>query len=191
MASHPLIDGYLATLANHLPAETVDELADGLAETYARHRQHGLPPDTAADAATAEFGAPDLVLAAFVQQAPGRRIARALLASGPAVGACWALTLVTGQAWSQSIPIPYRLTAGLVLLATVSALAVAATSRRSYRRTRWTAPAAGLLLTLDLVAITATVAFAPAFTGLTWLAVTASLARIALTARVGVRLLVH
>ena len=34
MASHDLIEAYLAELRRRLPADTVDELADGLIETY-------------------------------------------------------------------------------------------------------------------------------------------------------------
>ena len=39
MASHQLIDAYLGSVAPRLPADTVDELADGLTETYRRHRR--------------------------------------------------------------------------------------------------------------------------------------------------------
>lgn len=38
MASHHLIQEHLAELARHLPADTVDELADGLIETWQRSR---------------------------------------------------------------------------------------------------------------------------------------------------------
>ena len=88
MASHHLIDAYLATLARQLPADAVDELADGLAETYQHHRSTGLEPDIAARNSIAEFGTPDLVTEAFVRHAPGRRAALMLLGTGPIIGLC-------------------------------------------------------------------------------------------------------
>ena len=44
MAGHQLIDDYLTSLARRLPDEVVDELADGLAETFQHHRDTGLVP---------------------------------------------------------------------------------------------------------------------------------------------------
>src|SRR5262249_19068794 len=98
MAGHHLIDGYLAGLARVLPAGVVDELAGGLAEAYGRQRRSGLDPDAAAFAAISGYGAPGVVLGAFARPTPGRRLARALVLSGPLVGLCWAATLVLGHA---------------------------------------------------------------------------------------------
>ena len=66
MAGHHLIAAYLTALTRRLPADPVDELRDGLTETYQRHRLAGLDPDAAARAAVTEFGEPELVIAAFV-----------------------------------------------------------------------------------------------------------------------------
>jgi hypothetical protein len=48
MASHRLIDAYLAGLAERLPADAIDELADGLVEISHHHLQDGLRPEQAA-----------------------------------------------------------------------------------------------------------------------------------------------
>lgn len=58
MASHHLIDDHLAVLAERLPRHTLDELADGLIETWRQHLTAGLTPEPAARAAVAEFGTP-------------------------------------------------------------------------------------------------------------------------------------
>ena len=50
MADHDLIQTHLATLARSLPANIVDELADGLTETWHRKVAAGLPPSDAAEA---------------------------------------------------------------------------------------------------------------------------------------------
>jgi hypothetical protein len=39
----------------------------------------------------------------FTRQAPGRRAARLLLATGPLVGACWAAALTSGRAWTWPV----------------------------------------------------------------------------------------
>jgi hypothetical protein len=183
VAGHRLIDAAITALARRLPADAVDELADGLTETYQRHVALGLPPDAAARAAIAEFGAPDLIVAAFVQQAPGRQMARALLSSGPLVGGCWAVALIAGDAWAWTVPVPARLILGLALVATVAVLAVAATARRSYRRTGITTVGGAGLIVLDAAMLTCVALEAPAATWPLTVAVIASLARIALTAR--------
>jgi hypothetical protein len=43
-----LIRGYLQVLAAQLPGPIVEELADGLTETYRSYRSRGLPADAAA-----------------------------------------------------------------------------------------------------------------------------------------------
>ena len=106
MASHQLIDASLTALARRLPADAVDELADGLTETYQRHLSTGLDADAAAGAAITEFGDPDVVIAAFVRQAPGRRAARALLGWGR-----WSAP-VGPRRWSPGTPGPGRYQTG-------------------------------------------------------------------------------
>jgi hypothetical protein len=189
MAGNHLIEGYLAGLARRLPADAVDELADGLTETYLRYRSDGLDADPAARAAIAEFGEAELVLAAFVRQAPGRRTAWALLLGGPVVGGCWAATLLVGRAWTWRVPGWVAPAIGVTLLVAVAMLVLAATGRRSYRRTRLTAGAGIVVIGLD-GAILATMALtAPPFVWPLALAVPASLTRLVLTARVMPRLL--
>src|SRR6266508_2975648 len=61
MADHALITSHLAVLADRLPAEAVNELADGLEETFQHHLRRGLSRADAAAAAVAEFGRPEQV----------------------------------------------------------------------------------------------------------------------------------
>jgi hypothetical protein len=189
VAGHYLIDAYLTALARRLPANAVDELDDGLTETYQRHRQAGLDPDAAARAAVTEFGELDLVVAAFVRQAPGRRAAWALLGSGPIVGLCWGTALVVDHAWTWPIPTVLRVAFGLTLLAVIGMLVLAATGRRSYRRTRLTAGAGLGMIGLDGAILTTLVLIGPPFAWPMALAVPASLVRMTLTARAVPRLL--
>jgi hypothetical protein len=189
VAGHRLIDATISALARRLPADAADELADGLTETYQRHLTLGLQADAAARAAIAEFGAPDLIIAAFVQQAPGRQMARSLLGSGPLVGGCWAVALLTGDAWAWTVPAAVRLVFGLALATLVAVLAVAATARRSYRRTGITTVGGAGLLVLDAAMLTCVALEAPAVTAPLTVAVIASLTRITFTARMARRLL--
>jgi len=154
-------------------------------------RRYAAVPDSvpAARAAIVEFGGADLIVAAFVVRSPGRRVARVLLGTGPAVGACWAATLVTGHAWTWPVPAPLRLAFGLGLLAVVATLAVAATGRRSYRRARLGAVACLALIAIDGAALTTVGLTAPMVGWPLALAVAASATRLALTARVVPRLL--
>jgi hypothetical protein len=69
------------------------------------------------------------------------------------------------------------------LLAVVTALAVAATGSRSYRRTRIAAPAGLGLIALDTGVLAAVVLIAPPFVWPMALAIPASLTRITLTVR--------
>jgi hypothetical protein len=183
MASHQLIDAHLADLARLLPADAVDELADGLLETWRRHLDAGVAPAEAAQAAIAEFGTPALIIDAFVTQSPGRRTARVLLATGPLVGFCWGFSLVVGEAWTWSVPVFAAAGLGLGLVAVVAALVVAATGRRSYRRTRL-GRAGGLgLVFLDVVVVIAVLLVAPALAWPMLAAIPVSLARVGLTVR--------
>lgn len=189
MAGHPVIDRYVAGLAGRLPADTVDELADGLNETFDRHLTAGREPNDAARAAVAEFGEPALVVATFVRQAPGRRAARGLLAAGPVVGGCWAATLVQSHAWRWPVPVAVRLAFGVTLVVVVAVLLVAATGIGSYRRTRWAAAAGVGMIGLDVAALTAVAVVAPPFAWPLAVAASASLTRVMATARFVPRIL--
>jgi hypothetical protein len=178
MASHELIEEYLADLAGRLPANAVDELADGLAETWQHHLRTGLAPTAAAHAAITEFGSITQVTDAFVTVAPGRRLSRILLATGPLVGASWGISLAVAQV--RTWPVPFPAAAGylLLLLAVVAALIAAATSHHSYRRTRLGVLAAYGLIALDLGMIAASLHL----TAFVWpmaIAIPASLTRVA------------
>jgi hypothetical protein len=181
MASHPLIDIHLTTLARRLPGDVVDELADGLTESWHRHLATGRPPADAARAAIAEFGTVDQVTEAFVTNCPGRRTARILLASGPLVGMCWGASLVTARVWEWPIPDPAAAAAAVVLLAVVAALITSATSRRSYRRARLGIAGGIGLLALDLTMLAAVILVSPTMVWPMLVAVPVSLARIGLT----------
>jgi hypothetical protein len=181
VTSHPLIDTYLAALSRHLPADAVDELADGLLETWQYHQDAGHEPDSAAQVAVAEFGTVTQVTHAFVVHAPGRRLARLLLLTGPLVGAAWGASLAAAHAWTWPVPRPMSAAYAMVLLCVAAALALAATSRRSYRRTNLGTPAAIGLLGLDTTMLIAVLFLHP---GPVWpllAATAASLTRITLT----------
>ena len=75
------------------------------------------------------------------------------------------------------MPDAARLAAGAVLLLTVAVLAGAATSKRSYRRTRLAVPGGIALIALDMTMITAVLTIAPAITWVLTTAVAASLTR--------------
>ena len=184
----PLIEDYAARLRRSLPADLAEEAAAGLTETYQRHLAGGAGEEAAARDTIAEFGDQDLVIGEFTRQAPGRRAARLLLATGPLAGSCWAAGLITSRAWAWPVPGAARLAFGTVLLATVMALLAAATSRRGYRRTRLTALALPVILALDAAAVTAAAAIAPAVTWPLGAAIGVSLTRIAFTARMLPRL---
>ncbi len=183
MAGHRLIDAAVTALARQLPAEAVDELADGLTETYERHLAGGLDPDAAATAAVAEFGEPHVVIAAFVRHSPGRRTALALISSGPVVGGCWSVALITGHAWSWPVPAPVRLAFGLCLLSVVATLALAATAGRSYRRTRLAAAGSLGLIAIDTAVLAGVALVPPASTWPLLVAVAASVVRLVMTAQ--------
>ena len=59
-----------------------------LLETYQHHLASGTGDQDAARAALAEFGDIEMVAGEFTRQAPGRRAARLLLATGPVAGLC-------------------------------------------------------------------------------------------------------
>ena len=183
MAGHHLIEAQLAELRRRLPDDLVDELADGLTETYEHHVTAGHPPPAAATRALAEFGDVETITAAFTRQAPGRRTALALIATGPIVGGCWGTALLLGHAWTWPIPIPVRVAFGLALLAAIAALITSATSRMNYARTRIAGAGALTLITLDMVLIAGVLLAAPQWSWAMALAIPASLTRLTLTVR--------
>jgi hypothetical protein len=154
MSRNQLIDAYLRDLRAVLPADVLDELTDGLIETYDRLRDRGLAPDDAARAALADFGALHDIVEAFADITPGRRAARMLLATGPLAGTCWALALLTGHAWRWPVPLTGHLAFAALMLMIVATLVTAA--RATYIHTRRTAAITGTggLLLLDATAIT-------------------------------------
>jgi hypothetical protein len=178
-----LIARYLDALAGQLPGPVVEELADGLEETYRRHLSLGLTPEAAAEAAVTEFGDPDLIAAEFARAHPARRAARRLLVIGPAVGLFWAIALITGRAWTWPVPLAARIVPGVTLLAVVALLAVAARGIR-YRPVG-RAGTAGCVGTaaLDAFMIVGVLAADPAATWALAVAMTASAARLGLSAR--------
>lgn len=177
-----LIDDYLAGLRRRLPAPIAEEAAAGLLETYEHHLDSGAGDQEAARAALADFGDLTIVASEFTRQAPGRRAARLLLATGPVAGACWAAALIGGHAWTWPVPAAARLAFGAVLLVAALTLLAAATSQHSYQRTRLAMLASPVILALDVTAVAAVVLAAPALTWALGAAVAVSLGRIALTA---------
>jgi hypothetical protein len=183
VAGHHLIEGYLAELARHLPAEAVDELADGLLETWQYHLAAGLAPATAARAAIAEFGSSEQVTTAFVTQAPGRRTARMLLATGPLVGLCWGVSLIVSRVWTWPVPTVAVASFAAALLAAAGVLAFAATGRGNYRRTRLGGIGGLGLVVLDAAMLAGVLLVAPSWVWPMAVAIPASVARIGLTVR--------
>jgi hypothetical protein len=180
MAGHELIDAYLADLARRLPGELVDELADGLNETWQHHRHAGLDSTAAAQATIAEFGSLAQVTNAFVRLAPGRHTARLLLATGPLLGAAWGASLALGHAWTWPVHILAAASYLLLFLVVVAALITAATSHHNYRRTHLGTLGAYGLIALDMGMIAATLHLAPTLTWPMAVAIPASLTRIIL-----------
>ncbi len=186
-----LIGAYLADLNRRLPAAITEELADGLAAAREQHQAAGLSREDAARAAVAEFGHAGELADEFTRHAPGRRLARFLLASGPAVGICWGGALIAARAWTWPVPDAVRLAVGAVLLVTVGFLAGAATSTRSYRRTRLAVPGGIVLIALDLTMITAVLTIAPEVTWALTIAAAASLTRLGFALKLVPRVLAH
>jgi hypothetical protein len=149
MAKSSLIEDYLAGLAAKLPAPIVAELADGLHETYLAHRRAGLADEHAAQQAVAEFGNPDVIVAAFLATHPARRAARTLLLTGPLVGVAWATAVLTLHAWDWPISIWARIGFGTALITGLALLAIAAFGTGYRRATHSAAAACLILLTVD------------------------------------------
>src|SRR5262245_38140951 len=115
MSGPSLISDYLAALSADLPPRIVEELADGLEETYRHRLTEGLAEDAAARAAVAEFGEPRVIVAAFTEASRGRKAARRLLATGPLAGLCWAMALIVNRAWTWPAPVIARALPGAAL----------------------------------------------------------------------------
>ncbi len=181
MPRHRLIENYLDHL-RVLPVEMVDELTDGLIESYDHHRRHGRAPDDAARATITEFGPPEDVIAAFDQIAPGRRVSRLLLATGPLAGLCWGTAVLTTHAWTWPIPTWTAPAFGVALVTVIALLLTAARVPR--RRARRAAPfGAGGLALLDTFAVIEVLSAAPDLSWPLRLAILISLVRACLTAR--------
>lgn len=183
MTEQSLIVAYDRDLRARLPAALADEVSDGLAETREKYLRLGLAPDQAARAAIDEFGDPSIVADAFCRVCPAKQLARRLIITSPAVGACWAAALITERAWDWPIPPAVLLLLGATFAASVALLVIAASSRR-YRAVRraGTAGCLGIAL-LDASAITMAMLSAPASRWLLATAACASAARLVMVAR--------
>jgi hypothetical protein len=183
MSQASLITDYLSVLSAQLPAPLVEELADGLDQTQQHYLIQGLAPDAAASAAVAEFGEPQVIVAAFTRLSPARQAARRLLAAGPVVGGCWAAALITGRAWTWPVPATGRLLFGVVLITVIGLLAAAAFGRRYLCARRAGAAACVGITALDGVMLIAVVLAIPVPIWPVILAAVASAARLTFTAR--------
>jgi hypothetical protein len=154
-----LIGDYLAALSSDLPGRIVEELADGLDESYHGYLGQGLAPDAAVRAAVADFGEPRRIVTAFTDDSRGRKTARRLLAAGPAVGMCWAVVLITARAWQWPVPIVARVLFGVALI-TVTGLLAAAAVGRHYRLVCRAAACVGTAL-LDMTMACTVLVIAP------------------------------
>jgi hypothetical protein len=181
MAQPGVISDYLSALSRQLPASIVEELADGLGETCQFYLGQGLAADAAARSAVAEFGEPNVIVAEYTRAHPTRRAARLLMATGPAVGACWAATLLTSRDWPSFLPA--RVLVGLGLVAIIGLLATAALGTRYRLAAR--AGVAGCLgtVTLDGLMISGAILVSPSLTWIAAAAVAASCARLIFGAR--------
>ena len=130
MPGPSLISDYLRELSAQLPGQVVEELADGLNDTCEHYLDDGLDPDAAASAALAEFGDPQVIIAAFTRLSSPQRAARRLLLTGPVIGVCWGAALITSRAWTWPVPNVARLLLGVTLLSVIGLLAAAAFGRQ-------------------------------------------------------------
>ncbi len=156
------LDGVAAGL--HGPRRTrariLAELRDGLHEAVADHAARGLPPERAVAVATAEFGSPGTVTAAFAGElatAYARHTLTRYVATGPLVGIWW-LFLLRPDPWRAG---PVALLAAipvlpLIAVAVVTALGALAETGRLMRWLPEAGPRHALTatLTVALLAIT-------------------------------------
>ena len=183
MSQAGLITDYLSVLSAQLPGPLVEELADGLDQTHQRYLTQGLTPDAAARAAVAEFGEPQLIVAAFTRLSPARHAARRLLAASPVVGGCWAAALITGRAWTWPVPATVRLLFGVMLITVIGLLAAAAFGRRYLSARRAGAVACIGITALDGVMLITVMLAVPVLIWPVILAAAASAVRLTFTAR--------
>jgi hypothetical protein len=151
----PAVEGYLAEVTARLPgparvpAGIVAELRSGLLDAADAHRSAGLPPAQAALAAIREFGDPAQVAAGFgaeIAASQARRVAVALLVTGPLVGLLWIATAVASHPGVR-LALPWQrtgLSAGLGVGMNLVAVAVVVTAWAAMlgiattgRLTRW------------------------------------------------------
>ncbi len=187
MAKPSVIEAYLTALSAELPAPIVEELSDGLDQTCQRYLDQGLEPDAAADAALTEFGEPHVILAEFTRLSPARSAARGLLASGPIVGGCWAIALVSGRAWSWPVPVVVRILLAVALLTIIGTLVAAALGRRYRPVGKAGVTGCAGIAAIDAVALVTVPLVTPDVKLPIVLAMAASLARMTMAAR-GLRL---
>ena len=144
MTDHALIENYLTELATRLPTrrcrEIVDELRDGLYEDLNHHPAAHADPVTAAHQILHEFGAPEVVAAAYAPELAveqGGRAGRASLAAVPALAAIWSAALVQGSPphWQHArwLPVAEHLLATSVLLTLTCGLIAILTAGRGRR----------------------------------------------------------
>lgn len=183
MAESSLIGDYLAALSAQLPAPVVAELADGLQQTRQRYLGQGLDANAAFRAALAEFGEPQVILAAFTRASPARRAARRILATGPVVGACWGMALIINRAWTWPVPVTVPALLGMALITAIGLLAAAAFG--SHYRSVGRAAAMGCLgiIALDAAMLIAITLAVPAVIWPVIVAMAASTARLTFTTR--------
>ena len=178
MAGHALIRAQLDRLRDQLPPDLVDELADGLEETYTARLAVLQDPDQAARAAIEDFGDAPTILRAAWRQSPARRHAILLLATGPIAAAAWAPTLLIQQAWQWPIPAPLRWVAAAGLVVTGALVVAVLAGRVPYRRRRPTLVAGTVaLLALDVSACAFLLIYATAGEHLATIAVAVSVLR--------------
>ena len=125
----------------------------------------------------------DQVVHAFVANAPGRRTARLLLATGPLVGLCWGAGLVTAHAWTWPVPTTAAVGFAAALITVAGTLLVAATGTGSLRRTRLGIAGSLGLFVLDVTMLAAVVLMAPVLSWPMYAAIPASLARMVFAVR--------
>ena len=178
MARHQLITAHLDTLATRLPASAMEELADGLDETFTQQLATHRDPDIAARVAIKQFGDADTVSAAFLHNSLQRYTARVLLATGPVLAVAWGAALVTSEVWTWPVPIATRILYGTALIAIVCTLIVAAREKHAYPRTRRAAVTGTLgLLILDGLMLAAIAIISPTITWPMTAAIAASVTR--------------
>ena len=147
----PAIDRYLAAVQASLPGSRghrsaiMTELRSGLLDAMDAHACAGLAPVEAAWAAVREFGDPVIVAQGFraeIAARTARRVAVAVLVSGPLVGLLWIITAATSQLiprWQLSELSP-GIQAGLVLVAVAAgatAVCAVVSVATTGRLTRW------------------------------------------------------